>query len=137
MSYPIEDIEGIGAKYAKMLRKVGVKRTHHLLDRGATRKGRKDLAAEAKLDEKQVLKWVNMADLMRVRGVGEEYSELLEAAGVDTIKELKKRKAENLHKKMIEVNSARKQSLVRQLPGLAQVEKWVAHAKELEPVIRY
>ena len=137
MSYPIEDIEGIGAKYAKMLRKVGVMRTHHLLDRGATRKGRKELAAEAKLDEKQILKWTNMADLMRVRGVGEEYSELLEAAGVDTIKELKKRKAENLHKKMIEVNGARKQSLVRQLPGLAQVEKWVAHAKELEPVIRY
>lgn len=137
MSYPIDDIEGIGPKYAKMLRKVGVSRTHHLLDRGATRKGRKTLATEAKLDEKQILKWANMADLMRVRGVGEEYSELLEAAGVDTIKELRKRKPENLHKAMVDANAKKKQALVRQLPGPAQVEKWVAHAKKLKAVMTY
>ena len=137
MSYPIEDIEGIGPRYAKMLRKVGVSRTHHLLDRGATRKGRKELATEAKLEEKQILKWANMADLMRVRGVGEEYSELLEAAGVDTIKELAKRKPENLHEAMVKANARKKQKLVRQLPGPAQVKKWVAHAKKLKAVMTY
>lgn len=135
MNYPIEDIEGIGKKYAKMLRKVGVKRTQHLLDRGASRKGRKDLASEAGVDEKLILKWANMADLMRIRGVGEEYSELLEAAGVDTVKELRNRKPENLHKAIVEANGKRK--LVRQLPGAVQVEKWVAHAKKLKPMISY
>ncbi len=135
MSYPIEDIEGIGPKYAKKLRKVGIKRTHHLLDRGATKKGRKELAGEAGVEESQILKWSNMADLMRIRGVGEEYSELLEAAGVDTVKELRNRKPENLHKAMMERNSKRK--LVRQLPGPAQVTKWVAQAKKLPPVMTY
>ncbi len=135
MGYPIEDIEGIGPKFGKKLKKVGVTRTNHLLDRGATRKGRKELAKESDLDEKQILKWTNMADLMRVRGVGEEYSELLEAAGVDTVKELKKRKPENLRNAMMEANGKRK--LVRQLPGVAQVEKWVAHAKELPAVMQY
>ncbi len=136
MSYPIEDIEGIGPKYGKMLRKVGIKRTHHLLDRGASKKGRKELAAESKVDEKFILKWSNMADLMRIRGVGEEYSELLEAAGVDTVKELRNRKPANLHKAMAEANSKRKK-LVRQLPGPVQVEKWVAQAKKLPPVMTY
>lgn len=135
MSYPIEDIEGIGAKYAAKLRKVGIKRTHHLLDRGASRKGRKDLAAESGVDESLILKWTNMADLMRIRGVGEEYSELLEAAGVDTIKELRNRKPANLHQAMIDANTRRK--LVRQLPGPAQVEKWVTQAKKLPPVMSY
>lgn len=135
MSYPIEDIEGIGPKYAKKLRKVGIRRTHNLLDRGASKKGRKDLAAEAGVDESLILKWTNMADLMRIRGVGEEYSELLEAAGVDTVKELRNRKPENLHKAMVESNGKRK--LVRQLPGPAQVKKWVAHAKKLRPVMTY
>ncbi len=135
MSYPISDIEGIGPKYAAKLKKVGITRTHHLLERGAAKKGRKALAEETGLDEKLILKWTNMADLMRVRGVGEEYSELLEAAGVDTVKELRNRKPENLHKKMVEVNGKKK--LVRQLPGPKQVERWVAHAKELKPVMTY
>ncbi|GAB4225478.1 MAG: hypothetical protein Kow0032_01380 [Methyloligellaceae bacterium] len=97
MSYPIEDIEGIGKRYAAKLRKLGIKRTHHLLDRAASKKGRKELAAESGLDEKLILKWANMADLMRIRGVGEEYSELLEAAGVDTVKELRNRKPAHRH----------------------------------------
>ena len=137
MSYPIEDIEGIGPRYGKMLRKVGIKRTHHLLDRGASKKGRKALAAESKVDEKLILKWSNMADLMRIRGVGEEYSELLEAAGVDTVKELRNRKPENLHKAMADANNRKKNKLVRQLPGAVQVEKWVAQAKKLPPVMTY
>lgn len=137
MSYPIDKIEGIGAKYKKALGKVGVTNTKHLLEKGAKKKGRKDLAAEAGIDETLILKWTNMADLMRVKGVGEEYSELLEVAGVDTIKELRKRKPENLYKAMKDANDARKNKLVRQLPGLAQVEKWVAHAKELPPMMTY
>jgi predicted flap endonuclease-1-like 5' DNA nuclease len=137
MSYPIETIEGIGPKYKKMLAKVGVTNTKHLLDRGAKRKGRKDLSVESGVDETLILKWTNMADLMRVKGVGEEYSELLEIAGVDTVKELRKRKADNLHKAMSDANAKRKKKLVRQLPGLAQVEKWIAHAKELPPMVSY
>ncbi len=135
MSYPIIDIEGIGPKYTKMLKKVGVSQTKHLLDRGASKKGRKDLAKESGCTEKQILKWTNMADLMRIRGVGEEYSELLEAAGVDTVKELRNRKPENLHEKMVTLNSKKK--LVRQLPGPKQVKAWVTHAKKLKPIMTY
>lgn len=135
MSYPIIDIEGIGPKFTKMLKKVGVSQTKHLLARGASKKGRKDLAAESGCSEALVLKWTNMADLMRIRGVAEEYSELLEAAGVDTVKELRNRKSENLHEKMAEVNAKKK--LVRQLPGPKQVAAWVQHAKKLKPVMTY
>ena len=133
----IETIEGIGAKYAKILRKSNIASTKALLDRGATKKGRKELATETKIDETLILKWCNMADLMRVKGVAEEYSELLEVAGVDTVKELRKRKAANLHTAMAEANAKRKKKLVRQVPGLKQVENWVAHAKELDPVMKY
>ncbi len=137
MSYSIEKIEGIGPKFKKKLEKVGIKTTKALLDKAAKKKARKELAQEADIEETLILKWTNMADLMRVKGVGEEYSELLEVAGVDTVKELRRRKAENLHKSMSEANSKGKKRLVRQLPGLAQVEKWVAHAKELDPVMTY
>lgn len=135
MNYPIEKIEGIGPKYAKKLGEAGIKRTSHLLERGASRKGRKDVAEQTGLDEKLILKWANMCDLMRIKGVGEEYSELLEAAGVDTVKELRTRKPENLHKAMVEANEKKK--MVRQLPSLSQVERWVAQAKELDPVMTY
>ena len=137
MSYPISTIEGIGSKYKKMLGKVGVTNTKHLLAKGANKKGRKVLAKDSGIEEKLVLKWANMADLMRVKGIGEEYSELLEVAGVDTIKELRKRKPENLHKAMSDANARRKNKLVRQLPGLPQVEKWVANAKKLPPAMTY
>ncbi len=135
MSYPIIDIEGIGPKYTKMLKKVGVTQTKHLLKRGASKKGRKDLAKESGLKETQILKWTNMADLMRIRGVGEEYSELLEVAGVDTVKELRNRKPDNLYDAMAVKNAKKK--LVRQLPGPKQVKAWVAHAKKLKPVMTY
>lgn len=135
MSYPIADIEGIGPVYAGKLEAAGIKTTGALLKRAASPKGRKDLSSESGLEESQILKWANMADLMRVKGVGEEYSELLEAAGVDTVKELRNRRADNLHAKMVEVNAAKK--LVRVLPGLTNVERWVAHAKELDPVMTY
>ncbi len=136
-SYKIETIEGVGAKYAKILRKNNIASTKALLTRGATKKGRKELAAETKIDETLILKWCNMCDLMRVKGVAEEYSELLEVAGVDTVKELRKRKPVNLQAAMAEANAKRKKKLVRQVPGLKQVENWVNSAKALDPVMKY
>ena len=135
MSYKIEAIEGIAKVYGAKLRDAGLKRTHHLLEMAATRKGRKELAEKSGIDESLLLKWTNMADLMRIKGVGEEYSELLEAAGVDTVKELKMRKPENLLKAMVDANAARK--MVRQLPNLKRVEAWVTEAKELPAVVSY
>ncbi len=135
MSYPVIKIEGIGPKYAKMLQDAGVSTTARLLDRAKNPKGRKELAAESGIDETYILKWANMADLMRIKGVGEEYSELLEVAGVDTVKELRNRRPDNLHAKMAEVNATRK--LVRALPSPKKVEDWVAQAKSLPPVMTY
>jgi len=135
MSYPIADIEGIGPTYAEKLGAVGIKTTAALLDRAKDPKGRKALAEETDIDAKRILKWANMADLMRIKGVAEEYSELLEAAGVDTVKELKHRNAANLTEKMKEVNEEKK--LVRQVPGEAAVVKWVEQAKTLEPMMTY
>ncbi len=135
MNYKIEKIEGVGPKFAAKLDKVGIRNTKQLLDRAATRKGRKDLADTSGIEEKLILKWANMSDLMRIKGVGEEFSELLEVAGVDTVKELAKRKADSLHKAMVEANEKRK--LVRQLPGVAQVASWVSQAKSIDPVMKY
>ncbi len=135
MAYKVEKIEGVGPKYAAKLAEAQVARTDQLLDKAATRKGRKDLASASGIDETLILKWANMCDLMRIKGVGEEYSELLEAAGVDTVKELSKRRADNLHKAMAEANTKRK--MVRQLPSEGQVESWVKQAKALPPVMKY
>ena len=134
-SYSIIDIEGIGKTYAAKLQKAGVRTTKALLSRGADPKGRKALAEETGLEAAQILKWANMADLMRIKGVGEEFSELLEAAGVDTVKELRNRKPVNLAKAMAEANAARK--MVRQLPSVKQVESWVEQAKALPPILTY
>ena len=135
MTYKIEDIEGIGPTYGEKLRTAGINTTDHLLDACADPKGRASTAEKTGLTEQQLLKWANMADLMRISGVGEEYSELLEAAGVDTVKELKMRRADNLTAKMAEVNETRK--LVRQVPSESQVEKWIAQAKDLPPKLSY
>ncbi|MEJ8473879.1 DUF4332 domain-containing protein [Roseibium algae] len=135
MSYSISEIEGIGPVYSEKLGAVGIKTTEAYLERAKDPKGRKALAEETGIESGHILKWANMADLMRISGVGEEYSELLEAAGVDTVKELKHRKPENLAAKMAEVNEAKK--LVRQVPGEAQVIKWVDQAKELPAVMSY
>ena len=135
MSYPIIEIEGIGPVYAAKLGEQGIKTTGDYLDHAKDPKGRKALAEASGIEEHRILKWANMADLMRIKGVGEEYSELLEAAGVDTVKELKHRKPENLAAKMAEVNETKK--LVRQVPSEAQVSKWVEQAKDLPPVLTY
>lgn len=133
----IETIEGIGPKHRKALAKASITTTQGLLKAGGAKPGRKQLAKDSGCTEKQILEWVNRADLMRVRGVGEEYSDLLEVAGVDTVKELRTRKAANLHAKMHEVNTAKKNRLVRRPPSLSEVERWIAHAKELAPAVTH
>ena len=134
-SYPIVKIEGIGPVYAEKLAEVGIKTTEDLLNAGSSRKGREDLVEKTAISGKLVLRWVNIADLMRIPGVGEEFSELLEKAGVDTVKELKMRNPQNLYNTMVEVNE--KYTLVRRIPSLSEVENWVASAKELEPLLTY
>lgn len=131
----IDTIEGIGVKNATRLRKNRIRTTEALLKKGATRAGRRTIAAETGLTASQILEWVNRADLMRVKGVGEEYSDILEAAGVDTVKELRNRNAENLLARITEIN--KKKRLVRRLPTISMVERWVAHAKELDPVVTH
>ncbi|MBL4785410.1 MAG: DUF4332 domain-containing protein [Cohaesibacteraceae bacterium] len=135
MAYAIDEIEGIGPTYAAKLKDAGITTTEQYLDKAKNPAGRKALASETGIDSSRVLKWANMADLMRIKGVGEEYSELLEAAGVDTVKELRTRNAANLTTKMAEVNGTKK--LVRSVPGEKSVTDWVAQAKELSPIMSY
>lgn len=135
MNYPIRKIEGIGPVYADKLAAVGITNTRGLLERCAAAKGRREMANASGLDEGHLLAWVNMADLMRISGVGEEYSELLEAAGVDTVKELEQRRPDNLTAKMAEVNATRK--LTRQLPTEKQVGSWIEQAKTMKPLITH
>ena len=135
--YKIEEIEGIGAVYGPKLQAVGIKTVADLLEKGKTPKGRKELAEAAGIDGTLILKWVNMADLFRVKGIGPEYSELLEKAGVDTVKELRHRVPEHLHAKLAEVNAAAGQPLVRVLPSLKAVQSWIEEAKQLEPMLTY
>jgi predicted flap endonuclease-1-like 5' DNA nuclease len=135
MSYKITEIEGIGPARAATLETAGIKTTDHLLDLCADAKGRAAVAEKTGIGAAQLLKWANMADLMRISGVGQEYSELLEAAGVDTVKELRTRRADNLTAKMAEVNAEKK--LVRSTPTEASVTKWIEQAKTLEPRISH
>lgn len=135
MSYPIEEIEGIGATYAEKLRAAGIDKTEQLLDACATPKGRAETAAKAGIAEGNLLRWANMADLMRLKGVGKQYSELLEAAGVDTVKELKHRNAANLAAKMKEVNDAK--NISGAAPSEEMVAGWIAQAKELPAKMEY
>ena len=129
------DIEGIGATYAAKLKEAGVESQAALLKEGGEKKGRSALAEKTGISEKLILGWVNRADLARIKGVGEEYADLLEHAGVDTVPELAGRNAANLHAKMVEVNEAKK--LVRALPTEAKVAYWVAQAKTMERAINY
>lgn len=131
----IIDIEGIGPAYAKKLTKAGIRTVESLLKNGASPKGRKELAAASGIDQGMLLEWINRADLYRVKGVGRQYSDLLEKSGVDTVVELSKRTAANLYKKMVEVNQAK--NLVNGMPGLSQVEGWIAEAKRLPRFVTY
>ena len=135
MAYKLEQIEGIGEVYAEKLNAVGVKTTEDILAKCATPKGRQALADETGISGKLILKWTNHADLMRINGVAGQFAELLEASGVDTVKELKHRVPANLQAKMEEVNVEK--NLVNRVPNLPEVEKMVAQAKELEAIITY
>ena len=128
-------IEGIGAAYSNKLVSYGVKTVESLLKQGATPAGREKIADGTGISKTLVLEWVNHADLWRIKGVSEEYSDLLEEAGVDTVVELAQRKPENLYEKMSEVNMAKK--LVRRLPSSRQVSDWVAQAKKLPRAVSY
>ena len=131
----VEDIEGIGPTYAQKLVKAGIKTTDDLLKAGTTPKERANLAAKTGIPEKLILEWVNLADLFRIKGVGEEYSDLLEEVGVDTIAELATRNADNLHAKILEVNKEKK--LVRKPPTLDDVTEWIKQAKKLPRKVEY
>ncbi len=131
----IADIEGIGSVYARKLAKIGIRSTDALLKRGATVKDRKEIVKASGIGHKLILEWVNLADLYRVKGVGSEYSDLLEEAGVDTVVELAKRDPAKLYAKMEQVNM--KKNLVNKMPGRKVVAKWIRQAKRLPRVVRY
>jgi predicted flap endonuclease-1-like 5' DNA nuclease len=132
----IIDIEGIGPSYAtKLAKKAGIRSVEALLKNGATEKGRKEIATATGISDSLILEWVNRADLYRIKGVGSQYSDLLEKAGVDTVVELSKRVPENLYKKMVEINTAK--NLVNGMPGLKKVQSWVDQAKKLPRVVKY
>lgn len=128
-SVRIQEIEGIGPTYKKKLKEEGIGTTRDLLEAGSTRQGRKELAEKTGISEKLILEWVNLADLFRIKGVGEEYSDLLEEAGVDTVVELSRRNPENLHAKIVEINDEKK--LVRRTPTRNQVKEWIEQAKTM------
>ena len=128
-------IEGVGEVYSAKLKEAGIDTVEKLLDAGATPKGRETLEETTGIGHKLILEWVNLADLMRISGVGEEYADLLEEAGVDTVKELRRRNAANLHAAMVEVNAEK--NLVRRLPSQSQVAAWIEHAQTLEPKVTY
>jgi predicted flap endonuclease-1-like 5' DNA nuclease len=131
----LEKIEGIGPEYARKLEKLGIKTTETFLKKGATPEGRKEIEEKSGIGHKLILEWVNLADLFRVKGVGEEYSDLLEEAGVDTIVELSRRRADNLYEKILEVNSSKK--LVRRPPSKRMVAEWIDSAKKLPRAVKY
>ena len=135
MAYKIIDIEGIGDVYAAKLNEAAVKTTDDLLEKCATRSGRRKVAEETGISEKLILKWTNHADLFRIKGVAGQFAELLEAAGVDTIKEFRHRVPANLYAKIEEVNAEK--NLCNRIPSVKEIEKMVAQAKEMEPKVEY
>jgi predicted RecB family nuclease len=135
MSYSISAIEDIGADAAERLKSVGIRTTEKLLEAAKSPSGRKQLSATTKLDEKRLLRWANIADKLRIRGMGKEYAGLLREVGVDTVRELRYRNPERLAKSMAEANKRRK--LVRFLPSEKLVQRWVEQAKKLPQKITY
>lgn len=134
-SYPIADIGGIDPALALKLKSVRIRTTARLLEAAKNAKGRKSLSYRTGIPAADILKWANKADLMRIKGIGEEYTELLRAAGVDTLRELRLRKPEQLARKMAEANIRKK--LVRLLPSEKSIEKWIDRAKETALQITY
>ena len=135
-SYSIEDLKSLGPTVAASLKSAGIRSTSKLLEAAKDPKGRKALATRTGLDEKCILRSANMADRMRIKGVGEDYAVLLEAAGVDTVRELKYRNPRNLAKAMADANSKRKLG-VQLLPSETTIQRWIEHAKRLQLKISY
>lgn len=135
MNYKIIDVEGIGDVYAAKLQEAGINTVEELLENCKKKAGRVALAEKTGISEKLILTWTNHADLMRINGVGPQFSELLEAAGVDTVKEFRHRVADNLCAKMNEINEAK--HLVGRVPTVAELQKMIDQAKELEPAVEY
>lgn len=135
MAYKIIDVEGIGPVYAEKLQAAGIKTTEDYLEKCATPAGRKALAEATDISAKLILKWANHADLFRINGIASQFAELLEAAGVDTVKEFRHRVAANLQPKLVEVNNEK--NLCNRVPSVSELEKMIAQAKELEPVLSY
>ncbi len=135
MAKKIEDIEGIGPSYGAKLRAAGCRSVGQLLEMGCTKGGRKKIAEKTGLSEGNILKWVNHADLFRVKGIASQYAELLECAGVDTVKELRNRNADNLAETMADINKSKR--LVRNVPSAKVVSGWVAQAKVLQPMVKH
>ncbi len=131
----IEDIEGIGSQYAEKLKAAGITSTDKLLEAACTAKGREELAATTGIDAKRILTWVNHADLFRINGIAGQFSELLEAAGVDTVPELARRNAENLQQALAKTNEEKK--LSKTTPSLTQVTKWIEEAKTLPKTVHH
>lgn len=137
MAYGIEEIEGIGPAYGKKLKEAGITTTEKLLEVCASKKGRKEIADKTGISESLILTWTNHADLFRIKGVAGQFAELLEAAGVDTVKEFQHRKAENLHAKMLEVNEAGGKKITGRVPSVTELQKMIDQAKELPPMMTY
>ena len=135
MAYKIDQIEGIGEAYASKLEAAGIKTTDDLLAKCASRKGREEVAEKTGISPKLILKWTNHADLFRIKGVAGQFAELLEAGGVDTVKEFRHRVAANLQPKLVEINDAK--NLCNRVPSVSELEKMIAQAKELEPKLSY
>jgi predicted flap endonuclease-1-like 5' DNA nuclease len=136
MAYKLIEIKGIGEVYANTIaEKFGITTVEKYLEACASKQGRDTMAHETGIDAGRILRWTNMADLFRIKGVAEDFSDLLEAAGVDTVKELRNRVPANLHAKMSEVNDEK--GIAGRTPRLDEVESWVAMAKELEPMVTY
>ena len=135
MSYAIADLQTLDSAAVAKLKSVGIRTTGKLLELAKSPKDRKLLAARTGFDERCILRWANLADRMRIKGIGEDYAGLLEAAGVDTVKELKYRNPCNLAKAMAQANTKRK--LVRLLPSEKAVVRWIEDAKALPLKISY
>ena len=135
MSRNVQDIEGIGPKYAELLKLQGINTTDKLLEAAGSRPGRKELSEKTSISESSILKWVNMCDLFRIKGVAGQFAELLECAGVDTVKELRNRNADNLSLQMAEVNETKR--LCKSTPGAKMIADWIKQAKSMEPMVTH
>lgn len=135
MAYKIIDVEGIGPVYAAKLQEAGIQTTEEYLEKCATPAGRKALAEATGISPKLILTWANHSDLFRINGIAGQFAELLEASGVDTVKEFRHRVPANLHTKLVEVNDEK--HLCKRVPSVTELEKMIAQAKEMEVVLTY